>query len=101
MQSDPAVRRYTSIWSCLVASAERICEPADWWQWSQARGWMLVTKSLQADAYSAAPIPLLTTAGIFAGLSALLRLRMRCVANAGADREMVLRAAPGRWRSKL
>jgi hypothetical protein len=35
-------------WAHPDLGAERRCEPADWWQWSQARGWMLVTNSLSA-----------------------------------------------------
>ena len=35
-------------WAHPDLGAERRCEPADWWQWSQARGWLLVSKSLPA-----------------------------------------------------
>jgi hypothetical protein len=35
-------------WAHPDLGVERRCEPADWWEWSQARGWMLVTKSLSA-----------------------------------------------------
>jgi hypothetical protein len=50
-------------WAHPDLGTERTCEPADWWRWSQACGWKLVTKSLFAHVYSAAPMRLLIGAG--------------------------------------
>jgi hypothetical protein len=40
-------------WAHPDLGAERRCEPADWWQWSQARGWLFVSKSLRDRVFRA------------------------------------------------
>jgi len=54
-------------WAHPDLGAERRCEPADWWLWSQARAWStrspVVINSLCVAAYFTALVRLLPIAG--------------------------------------